>query len=69
MKSWVRVGAICECHGEGRGNLFEVLEIQLAANGNTCVYLREVAGSRHDNGWKNVKSCYRSAAAKLWESR
>lgn len=66
VPAWVRVGAICECHGEGRGNLFAVTEISLAANGNTLVWLTGV-DTGNPLGWEDVKVCYRSDAARRWE--
>ena len=71
MKSWVKLGAVCEVNGEGAGNFFRVELIDSASN---CVWLYQYLPNKdgkgihkYDLGWKSVKGCYRTRKCRKLE--
>lgn len=56
MKAWVKINAVCECHGEGRGLMWEVKQIDKKGN---RVWLDRLGGP-YSLGWKALKGCYRT---------
>lgn len=58
--SWMKVGAICEVMGEGRGNLFRVVEVE-----DRSLILEDLKGN--PQGRESMTKCYRSFKARQAE--
>lgn len=70
-KPWAKMGAFCECNGEGRGNVFIIKQIRTSGLGMVWLEGWVMLGNQrvwHVLGWKGLKGCYRSDKARRAEA-
>lgn len=65
MKPWIKIGALCEYRGEGKGNLFKITGISRGSH--VLVYLVAYPEKLYEAGWKDVDGCERTAKARRAE--